>query len=240
VNDNHTDILWLQLVDSKITKYVAVVYSKPDDTVGHKKIMAALRLNYAELSPAGNVVIMGDFNAKITRITAGTVSNYGPYENSLMDLLSATGLAPLTASRRAVKRNEHWTYLGRNGGRSVNDYILVEEGLSQGAIYMVHQHINLQSGHRLMTATLAITHTKEAVGWGVDDQLRYKWDVEGARTYTHMAAEAYARSGIETLLNNETPTHNTVGKLAAMLTNVFFFSERENLLKHKGKFPVWE
>ncbi len=110
----HQDVMWLQMVDKHSTTYIAVVYSRPPDkktgsTANQAAIMSTLEHNHAELSRNGRVVIMGDFNARITRTTRKTESKYGVYENRLLDMMDRTGLRPLVATTETMMRNEHWT-----------------------------------------------------------------------------------------------------------------------------------
>jgi hypothetical protein len=171
----HKDILWIQMVDKYNTTYIAVVYSHPDDPLNHTQIMSTLKINYEELSVTGRVVMMGDLNTHITRTTHGVDSRYGEYENKLLAMMDSTGMSPLTANDEALKRNEHWTYLGRNGGRSVNDYILVQPSAVGSSTYGVHHKHNLRSQHRLMTASLPYTHSETTEGWGTQDCLKSEW-----------------------------------------------------------------
>jgi hypothetical protein len=150
----HKDILWIQIIDAENITYIAVIYSRPEDASNHEKIMATLKHNYNELSKLGRVVMMGDLNTRITQTTRKVNSQYGVYENQLLNMMNITGLRPLVANKYAIDRDEHWTFVGRNGGRSINDYILVQPSAFQRAGYKVHQGVNLQSQHRLMTATL--------------------------------------------------------------------------------------
>jgi hypothetical protein len=190
----HRDILWVQLMDAENTTYIAVVYSRPKDPTNHARIMATLEHNYAELSQTGRVVIVGDMNARITRTTRKTESRYGEYEERMLRMMNTTGLRPLVASEDAIAKDEHWTFAGRNGGKSINDYMFVEQKAIQGSAYQVHQHINLQSQHRLMTATLPYVHNEDSEGWGAQDQLTYKWDEEGIRKYQRIIIAKYKSS----------------------------------------------
>ena len=57
--------------------------------------------------------------SRITQTTRGVESKYGPYENLLLDMMSATGLRPLTASKTIIEKDEHWTfYIEKEDGRS--------------------------------------------------------------------------------------------------------------------------
>jgi hypothetical protein len=190
----HKDILWIQLIDKTHTTYIAVVYSHPDDPLNHTKIMATLKNNFEELSRTGRVVIMGDFNTRITRTTRKVESRYGDYENKLLAMMHSTGMRPLVANKEALNRNEHWTFVGRNGGRSVNDYILVQPAAMDSSTYRVHQKHNLRSQHRLMTASLPYTHSEATEGWGAQDRLAYEWTDAHVASYKQEIMERYQSS----------------------------------------------
>ena len=190
----HKDIMWLQMVDKQNTTYVAVVYSRPNDVVNHTKIMTTLEHNYAELSKTGRVVKTGDINTRITRTTRRIDSHYGKYEHRLLTMMTKTGLRPLVANNATIRRDEHWTFVGRNGGRSINDYIFVEPSVLMKTTYMVHQSMNLQSQHRLMTATLPYEYSEEGEGWGAQDRLTYEWKEESIKLYQNEIMERYESS----------------------------------------------
>ena len=237
VKRNHKDIMWIQLIDSTSTTYVAVVYSHPKDIPNHKAIMAALQHNYTELSPAGRIVITGDLNSRITQTTRGVASKYGPYENLLLDMMSATGLRPLTASKAIIDKNEHWTFLNREGGRSINDYILVEPAAVAGATYTVHQGINLQSCHRLITATLPHHHTQENISWGADDHIKGEWGEEGRNKYETEINHLLDETNIEALLSTTDPNHDSVNTLASRVTNLISTAYEKQAKRTKAKPP---
>ena len=174
----HKDILWIQMVDGKNTTYVAVVYSRPDDVLNHTDIMVTLEHNHAELSKVGRVVIVGDINTRITRTTRRVDRHYGPYEKRLVDMLSTTCLRPMVASTESIRKDEHWTFVGRCGGRSINDYVFIEPSALRGSTYAVHQNMNLQSQHRLITVALPYEHEADVEGWGAQDRLTYIWTME--------------------------------------------------------------
>ena len=54
VKRNHKDIMWIQLIDSTSTTYVAVVYSHPKDIPNHKAIMAALQHQSNTTTPSSH------------------------------------------------------------------------------------------------------------------------------------------------------------------------------------------
>ena len=199
----HKDIMWLQVVDAENTTYTAIVYSRPKDVTNHAKIMATLKHNYTELSKTGRVVIVGDMNTRITRTTHNAESKYGEYEKHLLDMMKATELRPLVASRGAIERDEHWTFVGRTGGRSINDYISVEQQAIKNSAYQVHQHVNLQSQHRLITATLPYVHSEDSEGWGAQDKLTYKWDEDGIKHYHDIITKKYRASYLQDIINSQ-------------------------------------
>ena len=49
--------------------YMACVYSKPEDADTNKSIINTLKKNTWELNRTGDVIITGDFNAKIPHLT---------------------------------------------------------------------------------------------------------------------------------------------------------------------------
>ena len=217
----HKDILWIQMVDRQNTTYVAVVYSRPKDDLNHGKIMTTLEHNYAELSKIGRVVITGDINARITKTTRNVTRHYGPYENRLMTMLTSTGLRPLVANTKTIRMDEHWTFVGRCGGRSINDYILVEPPALEKTTYVVHQGINLQSQHRLMTAALPYEYNEEVEGWGAQDKLKYTWDEENIKHYQSVVMERYTVSKLGSLIKQQnTPTHNAIHRTTKCIMEI--------------------
>ena len=179
------NILWIQMMDESATTYIAVVYSRPNKPKEHTDIMTTLRHNCLEFQCTGRVVICGDMNAHLTRITHRVEPKrpYGPYENQLTQLMNTTGLRALIASDDSIVKGEHWTYKGRSAGEEVVDYILVEPGAKESATYAVHQEYNLQGTHRLITATLPYTHQEGGIHWGQHKNPKYEWDVEGIKRY---------------------------------------------------------
>ena len=216
---------------------MAVTYSHPKDVPNHRAIMSALRHNYTELSPSGRIVITGDLNSRITQTTRGVESKYGPYENLLLEMMSATGLRPLTAPKAAIEKDEHWTFYNREGGRSINDYILVEPAMMTGTTYTVHQGINLQSCHRLVTATLPLHHTQESISWGTDDNLKGEWGAEGIDKYETEINHLLDESDIENLLNTVEPDHDSVNTLASRVTTLISAAYEKQAKRTKAKTP---
>ena len=228
----HDDVLWIQIMGNTHTTYVAVVYSRPKDDTNHSKIMTTLAHNYAELSAKGRVVIMGDLNSKITTISRKVKTTYGKYETALMTLLNTTNLTPLTASSSIINKGEHWTFLGRNGGKSIPDYFLVDETIKAAATYAVHHDINLQSQHRLMTATLPYGHTGGGFDWGRSERTTFDWTREGILEYKNKMNSLYQGSNLQKLEQAEQtdqtePTNGKAQKLAAAISKLMSAALKE-------------
>ena len=182
-------------------------------------------------------MITGDLNSRITQTTRGVASKYGPYENLLLDMMSVTGLRPLTASKAIIDKNEHWTFLNREGGRSINDYILVEPAAVAGATYTVHQGINLQSCHRLITGTLPHHHTQEDISWGAEGHIKGEWGEEGRNKYETEINHLLDETNIEDLLSTTDPNHDSVNTLASRVTNLISTAYEKQAKRTKAKPP---
>jgi hypothetical protein len=188
---NHPDILWIQIVTRTQTTYVAVVYSRPKDLVNHKLILTTLEKNNEQYSTSGKVVIIGDLNSRIAE-----VGKNGPYERELVSMLKNTGMAPLVASKAVISRDEQWTFVGRMGGRSINDYILINHQDRHGCTYAVHPGVNLQGQHRLLTCTLPYTKGKDGFEWGTAERSTFDWSDEGIRAYKILLEKSYPSSAL--------------------------------------------
>ena len=192
----HPDILWIQIVSRTQTTHVAVVYSRPKDLVNHKLILNTLEKNKTQYSASGKVVIIGDLNSRISENR-----KHGPYERALESMLKNTGMGPLLASGPVIARDEHWTFVGRMGGRSINDYILIDHQDRQSCTYAVHAEVNLQGQHRLLTCTLPYKKGEDGFEWGTAERSTFDWSDEGIREYKNLLKKSYPSSSLANLMN---------------------------------------
>ena len=192
----HSDILWIQIVSRTQTTCVAVVYSRPKDLANHKLIMSTLEKNKEQYSASGKVVIIGDLNSRTEESR-----KHGPYERALVSMIKSTGMPPLHASKTVIDLDEHWTFAGRAGGRSINDYILIDHQDSQNSTYAVHPEVNLQGQHRLLAFTLPYKKGEDGFEWGTAERTSFDWSDEGIRAYKNLLEKSYPSSSLTALLN---------------------------------------
>ena len=195
----HPDILWTQFVSGKHTTYVAVIYSRPKDLTNHQLLMMTLEKNREQYAAAGKVVIMGDFNSRIA-YELEEPRKHGPYERAMVGMLKVTGMEPLKASKAVVNRNGHWTFVGRAAGRSIIDYILVDNQDRGQCTYAVHPEINLQGQHRLLSCTLPYERTEDGFEWGIAERTTFDWSDEGVLAYKTKLENEYPASSLATLM----------------------------------------
>lgn len=146
--------------------------------------MSTLTLNIKEIQPMGPTIITGDFNSHITQLTNAQIKR-GPskYDKALINLIKQTHLTPLSANKKDIKENKHWTYHGYNNTHSVNDYILTHNTDNNPKYYTVHQDINCGSTHRLITARIDFQQENTTWTWGKPESYYMKWDKPTTKKY---------------------------------------------------------
>jgi hypothetical protein len=152
---HHKDIMWLKVIGNRRVMYIAVIYSNPRNIDNHKLILETMRKNEEHLEKTGAVVAVGDFNSRLNEITGDKNKHPSNYDRAMRSFLNKSNLEAAT-NEGQIREEKHWTFIGRQGGRSVNDYLLAPTGTVRN--YKVHQDVNFGSQHRLITASLAIPH----------------------------------------------------------------------------------
>jgi hypothetical protein len=187
VNHQHKDILWLKVIGNRQVMYIAVVYSNPKNINNHKLILKTMRNNEEELAKSGTVVVVGDFNSRLNEMTGDRNKHPSNYDRAMRAFLAESKLVAAT-NETQIKQGEHWTFVGRSAGRSVNDYLLAPKGLTLN--YRVHQDVNFGSQHRMITASLLITHSAAQWQWGTKASFKCTWDETTTSAYAeHLSRE---------------------------------------------------
>ena len=143
----HSDhnVVWLRTVTTNKPFFTAVVYSNPKDDNLLRSVLSRIEATYAVLIGLGPVLIMGDFNCRLGKLTRDKALDQGR-ANILKDFFVTTKTRPLVNQQQ-----DHWTCY-KNGGHSVADLFIVEKSESINCkYYTVHKDHHFGSDHALMT-----------------------------------------------------------------------------------------
>ena len=172
------NVLWIQLITSNTTYYIAVVYIPHGERHHAPVTLKNLALNFTELSLSGTPIIMGDLNIRYNK-----TGDKQPKESvnttnkqALKKLLKSTNSSILMDINSILKDN-HWTFKFPGGGQSVPDYIIYPTShtkLVQN--YNVNWATNCGSYHAMQTFNL-ITHGQIKQNfWEIETTESTYWD----------------------------------------------------------------
>jgi hypothetical protein len=143
----HSDhnILWLRIVTADVPLFIAIIYTNPKDNPLLTKTLERAKETYSLLSGLGRVLLMGDLNCRLGRLTRDKDTDQ-QRASILKDFFLVTSTRPLINDQ--IK---HWTCY-KNGGSSVNDlFIAQKQETKLCRNYRVHSEHMFGSDHALLS-----------------------------------------------------------------------------------------
>ena len=135
--------MWLQIITNDEPLYLAIVYAPPNKNALLQKVLSSIESTYACLSKLGKVLLMGDFNCRIGKLTRDSCIAR-PRADHLLNFLDTIKFKPLKN-----KQDHHWTCYTFNG-QSVNDlFLLNKKELTNCTEFKVFKNHSFGSDHRL-------------------------------------------------------------------------------------------
>ena len=173
---NH-NIMWLRIITQNQPLFIAITYAPPKNEEILTEIATNITETKANLEQVGKVLIMGDFNCRLGKLTRDKARD-STRANILKSMFKATTLSPLTN-----QQPDHWTCYTHNG-QSVNDLFLVDKKEHRNCKdYLVHSKISFASDHRLLGFRWHTTlNMPEAGVWTLPNQTSIDWDDEDTCT----------------------------------------------------------
>jgi hypothetical protein len=224
------NLMWLRIVTNDTPLFVAVVYSNPKDNILLQNILNRIKDKYSLLSNLGKVLIMGDFNCRLGRLTRDkTLDN--TRANILKDFLYDTSTRPVVNTQ-----DNHWTCY-KNGGTSVNDlFISSKSDLAKIKHYKVHKQHMFGSDHTLLTCEWQIKVTLQTTSqWSSSALTEVDWDNEETVTnYTiKLNPLLLAWKSKYTTINCINESNNATNKLVSLIQTALKEIRTEKSFKGK-------
>lgn len=182
---NYSEALWIKLQGNKsiCNTYLASIYIPTQNISTDKRneYFNNLLHDICYFKTKGNIILMGDFNARVGRsaVINDNISKFGEERknrngNMLIQFLRKNNLYSL--NNRNTERTEYTRYDKVTGERSVLDYIIVDQDMYEHFKYFEVIQEDLLSDHYVLRATLnrcteigkTITCKKKIYKWRKD------------------------------------------------------------------------
>jgi hypothetical protein len=172
VINKDANILWIQLIATNQTYYLAVVYIPHGEKQNAPTTIQNLALNCTELALTGIPLIMGDLNIRCDK-TGDKAPNDSVNKANIKALnkfLKSANYSILLDSNM-IQNDNHWTFRFPGGGQSIPDYILYPTShMKNISNYKINWAINCGSYHAMQTFNLKINGLIKPNFWNTEPE----------------------------------------------------------------------
>ena len=130
LEDHDQEICWIEVKATKRPTYIGIFY-RPQEKVGKEEAArqySQIKTQIIKLKARGEIILTGDFNAKIAVNQQHTKQEPSRNGRLLMDLIEETHLEPVSVTKGIGS----WTRINRKNSdqKSIIDYVLMTPGIA--------------------------------------------------------------------------------------------------------------